>query len=75
MGGILHNEPKKISAVNHEAPDLLKNIYDENDLYQMENMILGETKENIYWRKRALEYQSSYLIENWNEMIYINDKN
>ena len=44
---ILLNETKKVSAVNHEAPYFLENDYDENDLYQMENMILDETKEEI----------------------------
>ena len=37
---ILLNETKKISAVNHEAPDVLENDYDENDVYQVENTSL-----------------------------------
>ena len=37
-------------------------------------MSLEETKEKIDWRKRALEYKSSYVIENWDEIIYIHDK-
>ena len=40
-------ESKKVRAVNHEAPEFLENDYDENNLYQVENMILGETKEKI----------------------------
>ena len=45
MDEILLNETKKVSAVNHKAPYILENDYDENDLYQMENMSLDETKE------------------------------
>ena len=71
---ILFNETKKVSAVNHEAPDFLEMDYDENDLYQMENMSLDETKEKIDWRKRVFKYECSYVIENRNEMIYIHDK-
>ena len=33
-------------------------------------MILDETKETIEWRKRAIEYESSYVIENRAKMIY-----
>ena len=36
-------------------------------------MSLDETKEKNEWRKRALEYESSYVIENWAKMIYIHD--
>ena len=32
---ILWNEPKIVSAVNHEAPVFLESDYNENDLYQM----------------------------------------
>ena len=41
---ILLNETKKLSAVNYESPEFLENGYDENDLYQVENMSLNETK-------------------------------
>ena len=44
MDDILLNETKKVSAVNHEAPESLENDYYENDLYQVENMSLDETK-------------------------------
>ena len=37
----------------------------------MENISLNETKEIIELRKRALEYESSYVIENLDKMIYI----
>ena len=40
-------ESKKLSAVNHEAPGLLESDYDENYLYQVENMSLDETKEKL----------------------------
>ena len=45
---IILNEPKKVSAVNHEEPEVLKSDYNENYLYQVENIILGETKE-MFW--------------------------
>ena len=51
---ILLNEPKKLSDVNHEAPEVLENDYNKNDLYQVKNMSLDETKEKIDWRKRVL---------------------
>ena len=38
-------ESKKVSAVNHEAPELLDGGCDEYDLYQVENMSLDETKD------------------------------
>ena len=45
MDEILLNEPKTLSAVNHEAPEFLENGCDENDMYQVENMSLDDTKE------------------------------
>ena len=39
------NETKKISSLNHEALEFSENDYDENDLYQVENLSLDETKE------------------------------
>ena len=42
------NEPKKVSAVNNEAPECLENDYDDNDLYQGENMSFEETLKIIY---------------------------
>ena len=41
------NEPKKISAVNNEAPEVSENYYDGNNLYQVENMSLDEATETI----------------------------
>ena len=46
--------PKKLSAANHEAPELLEIDSDENYLYQIENMILDKAKEKIEWCKRAI---------------------
>ena len=66
-------ESKKVSAINHEAPGFLESDYNENDLYQLENMSLDETEEKIEWRKRALEYKNSYVIKNRAKMIYIHD--
>ena len=37
-------------------------------------MSLEETKEKIEWRKNAFKFESSYIIEDTNEMIYIHDK-
>ena len=36
-------------------------------------MSLDETKEKIEWHKRALEYESSDVIENRAKVIYIHD--
>ena len=38
------DESKKVSAVNHNAPEFLENDYGENDLYLVENLSLDETK-------------------------------
>ena len=40
-------ESKKASAINHKALDFLESDYDKNDLHQVENMSLDETKEKI----------------------------
>ena len=34
--------------MNHEAPEFIESDYDANDLYQVENMSLDETKVKIY---------------------------
>ena len=73
MDEILLNEPKTVGAVNHEAPDILESDYDENNLHQVVNMSLDDTEEKVEWNKPALEYKSSYVIENRNKMIYIHD--
>ena len=48
------NEPQIVSAVNHEAPEFLESDYHENNLYQVENLRLDETK-RIELSRRALE--------------------
>ena len=40
-------EFKKVSAVNHEAPEFFDSDYYDNDPYQVENMSLDETKETL----------------------------
>ena len=64
---------QKVSAVNHDAPEFLESAYDANDLYQVENMSLVETKAKIELRKPALEYENSYVIENWDWLIHIHN--
>ena len=59
-------ESKKVSAMNHEAPEFLESDYNDNDLYKVENMSIGDTKEKTEWRKRSLEYESLYVVENRN---------
>ena len=44
VGEIQMIEPKKVSAVNHEAPECLKSDFDENNLCQVENMSIDKTK-------------------------------
>ena len=64
-------ESKKVCAINHEVPEFLESDYDANDLYQVDNISLDETKEKMEWRKHALEYENSYVIENQDKLIYI----
>ena len=51
----------------------MESDYDANDLYQVENMSLDETKEKMECCKRALEYENSYVIENRDKLIHIHD--
>ena len=48
MYELLLNEAQKVSAKNHEAPELLDTDYDANDLYQVDKMSLTENKEKLY---------------------------
>ena len=66
---------KKVSARNNEALKFLDSDYNANDLYEVDNMSLEETKENIYWHKHAFEHEekNSYGIENRNGMTRIDD--
>ena len=42
------NESKKLSALNHKAPEILDSGYNENNMHQVDKMSLDETKEIIY---------------------------
>ena len=44
MDEIQMTESNKVNAVNNEASEFLESNYNENNLYQVENMSLGETK-------------------------------
>ena len=72
---ILLNENKKVSA-EKEAPAYVESNFDENELYQIDNMSLDETKEKLDCRKCAFEckLKNIYGIENHNDMNLINDK-
>ena len=56
MDEILLHENKKVITAK-EAPENIQSDFDENNLYQIENMSLEDTKEKLEWRKRALEYK------------------
>ena len=47
MGEIILNEIQKLSATKHEAPEFLDSDYCANNLYQVDNMSLEETKGNL----------------------------
>ena len=53
----------------------MESDYDENKLYQIDNMSLDETKEKLEWRKRTVEYKqkNTYGIKNQNYMRRIHD--
>ena len=72
---ILLNETQKVSAAR-EAPEFLDSDCDENDLYQVEKIILEETKGKIELRQCAFgcKQKNSYGIEKRNDMIHIHDK-
>ena len=57
MVEILLNETQIVISTNNETPEFLDSDYDANDLYQVDKMSLEDTKEKIYWRKRAFEYK------------------
>ena len=56
MGEILLTQ--KLSATNYEAPEFLDPDYDTNNLYQVDKIILEDTKENLDWRRCAFEYEN-----------------
>ena len=47
---ILLHETQKLSAAR-EAPEFLDSDYEYKNLYQVERVILQETKEKLKWRK------------------------
>ena len=71
MDNIILNETQKLSAINHEAPEFLDSDYGANALYQVDKMILEDTKEKLDWIKRAFEYENknAYGIKNRNDMM------
>ena len=58
-----------------EGPKILESNYDENNLHQVENMNLEETKEKPDWCKRAFRRKQkvTYGIENKNDMTRIHE--
>ena len=60
MGEILLHENKKVSAVK-EAHENGGSDFDENKLYQIDNMSLGGTKEKLEWRKREFNANLKYI--------------
>ena len=60
---------KKVGATSHEAPEFLDSDYDANDLYEVDNMSLEETKEKIDSYKRAFEYEKKNHTGLKTEMI------
>ena len=54
VDNIIINETQKVSAAR-EAQEVLNSDCDENDLYQVDEMILVETKEKLEQRNRAFE--------------------
>ena len=66
---------KKVSA-KREAYENIESEFDENDLYNMDNMILEDTTEKLEWLKHAFEYKqkSTYGVENQDDMTHIHDK-
>ena len=83
---ILMNETKKISSLNHEALEFSENDYDENDLYQVENLSLDETKEkwtnvsmhlnkkaHTWWKKNKMIYMHDNEVNNIAEWYLLHD--
>ena len=56
-------EFKKVSAVNHEAPEFLESDYDENDLYQVENMSLDENEYKLNNKSVRLNMKVHMLLK------------
>ena len=71
---LLLAENQKLSSAR-EASEFLDSDYDENDVYQFDEMSLEETRENLEWRKRVFEYERNNLngIENRNDVTRIHN--
>ena len=74
MDEIILTENQQVSAVR-EAPECLDSDYYDNDSYQVNKIIIEETKEKFEWRKREFEYEQNnkYWVENLNDMMRIHN--
>ena len=70
---MLH-ENEKVSAMK-EAHENVESDFDDNKLYQIDNMSFEDTKEKLEWHKREFEceLENTYGIENQNYMTRIHD--
>ena len=68
------NENEKVTAMK-EAHENIESNFDENELYQIDNMSLEDKKEKLERCKRSFEWklENTYRIENQNDMTRIND--
>ena len=62
MDEILLHENNKVSAEEKLHENIESNI-DENDLYHIEKISLGDKKENIEWSKREFECEIENTCE------------
>ena len=71
---LLLAENQKLSSAR-EASEFLDYDYDENDVYQFDEMSLEETREKLEWRKGVFEYERNNLngIENRNDVTRIHN--
>ena len=76
MDGIILKENNKLSAED-EAHGNIDYEINENCLYKIINMSLGEKKSNTLWRKHAFEseLENTYEIEIQNGITCIHGKN
>ena len=68
------HENQKVSDVK-ESPENIESDFDENKIYQIENISIEDTKMKIEWRKCAFEckLKNTYGIENRNAMTRMHD--
>ena len=64
-------------SAEEESHEKIESDFDENDLYQIDNMSIDDKNENIEWRKRAFEceLENTYEIESRNGMTCIHENN